>query len=357
MLEVLYAVEKPSWAYDNSIYWMCKCDCGNGRVYAASRLRSPYPPKSCGCALYERLDGKKFNLLTVLYENGRDHNGKRMWHCICDCGIETDIEASSLINGYTKSCGCLKHKKENLLDQRFGRWIVVSRAPSNKSRKTFWNCKCDCGNEKIVSTSALKSGKSKSCGCLARNLAMDKVEDLTGQKFGRWTVIEIQRIKKNNESRVFWLCKCDCGNTKVVAARTLKSGDSQSCGCLKKERLHDSNTLEEGEAGFNKVLKNYKRGARDRGLSFELDNDSFRKLTKGNCYYCGEEPKNIGKSLSITADYIYNGIDRLNNRIGYTIENSVTCCKRCNMMKMELSIEDFSNRISTIYHYFVNKEK
>lgn len=54
-------------------------------------------------------------------------------------------------------------------------------------------------------------------------------EDLTGQKFGRWTVIKYIGNSK-------WLCKCDCGNIKVVQGGSLKNGNTQSCGCLQKEK-------------------------------------------------------------------------------------------------------------------------
>jgi hypothetical protein len=356
MFEILYPVERPSWAWDMSIYWMCRCECGNERVYPASRLKGAKAPKSCGCALYERLDGKKFNKLTVIKESGRDNNGKRMWLCICDCGTETCVEASSLIKGYTKSCGCLKHEKLDLVGQKFEMWTVISRAENNSYGKVFWNCKCECGTERILSSGSLRKGKPKSCGCLNKIVSMNKVEDLTGQKFGRWTVISIQRIVKNNHSRVFWLCRCDCGNEKVVAARTLKSNQSLSCGCLKKEKLFISNSLEDGESAFNKLLYSYKRGAKDRGLCFELSVEDFKKLTKGDCFYCGSYPNTEKESFSIKKNYLYNGIDRLNNNLGYTKENSVSCCGRCNIMKMEMSIEDFKNQVSRIYNYFIMKE-
>ncbi len=357
ILTILYPVEKPSWAYDNSIYWMCECECGEKIVYAASRIRGLHPPQSCGCASYEKLDGKRFGILTVIKESGRDKNRKRLWLCKCDCGAEVEKEASSLIKGHTKSCGCLKHKKQDLVGQKFGLWTVISRSKVGKFRDVFWNCICDCGTEREVRGRALKSGESKSCGCLNRTISMDTVKDLTGQRFGRWTVLEIQRIKKNNKSRVFWLCRCDCGNEKVVAGRTLNSGHSQSCGCLHKESLSKANTLENGVAAFNKVYKAYKRGAKDRGLIFELTKEKFKEITKMDCYYCGDAPSNVGKSLSITDNYIYNGIDRLDNNVGYVIGNVVPCCKKCNMMKLNYSLEAFKDKIIKIYHKFILKEE
>ena len=63
---------------------------------------------------------------------------------------------------------------------------------------------------------------------------MSKYKDLTGQKFGRWTVINITDKRTKNRT-IIWHCKCDCGNEKDVDGYTLKSGQSKSCGCLHKE--------------------------------------------------------------------------------------------------------------------------
>lgn len=60
------------------------------------------------------------------------------------------------------------------------------------------------------------------------------VLDLTGQRFGRWTVIKLAGKDPNNRGRV-WLCKCDCGTEKLIPQGRLKSGNSRSCGCLQRE--------------------------------------------------------------------------------------------------------------------------
>jgi len=62
---------------------------------------------------------------------------------------------------------------------------------------------------------------------------MGKVIDLTGQQFGRLTVIK--RVENDKYDRTQWLCKCDCGHNIITKSYYLRSGDTQSCGCLKKE--------------------------------------------------------------------------------------------------------------------------
>lgn len=63
---------------------------------------------------------------------------------------------------------------------------------------------------------------------------MAKLKNLIGQKFSRLLVVE--RAENNKFNQVQWLCKCDCGNTKIAKAQSLVSGECKSCGCLKKEQ-------------------------------------------------------------------------------------------------------------------------
>lgn len=57
------------------------------------------------------LTGKKFGLLTALYRNGKNKEGRYMWRCKCECGNEYDVATSSLTSGNTRSCGCLQPKR------------------------------------------------------------------------------------------------------------------------------------------------------------------------------------------------------------------------------------------------------
>lgn len=114
---------------------------------------------------------------------------------------------------------------EDLTGQIFGKWKVLEFAG-----KASWKCECQCENHTIKNVRAysLKSGDSKSCGC---GRVTSQLNNLVGQTFGRWKVIE---YKKNSK----WLCECQCKNKtrKILAGRDLKSGGTKSCGCLKHEK-------------------------------------------------------------------------------------------------------------------------
>jgi hypothetical protein len=123
----------------------------------------------------------------------------------------------------------LMYKRLDLTGQRFGRWTVISL--DRVDQQTFWLCRCDCGTESVVRGGALARGHSRSCGCLQL-----KRRDLTGQKFGRWTVVAFAGV--NQRRNACWLCRCDCGEQKVVEGKNLRSGNSRSCGCLSDELPH-----------------------------------------------------------------------------------------------------------------------
>ena len=124
-------------------------------------------------------------------------------------------------------------KVKDISGQQFGRLTVIRRAEYNVRNKTAWICKCSCGNEKIILRDNLVRGKTKSCGCLRSEFTGRKAEDLLDKKFGRLTVIE--RVSDCKKGGVQWLCLCDCGNEKIVLSKQLKSGETQSCGCIVKE--------------------------------------------------------------------------------------------------------------------------
>lgn len=128
--------------------------------------------------------------------------------------------------------------RKNLVGERFGKLIVLEQVEdhvsSNNKRISQWLCQCDCGNTVVVSSISLKNGHTKSCGCIKLLR-----EDLTGQRFGKLTVLSQSEdyIYPSGNHMSRWLCECDCGNTVVVNSNSLKSGSTQSCGCIKKENL------------------------------------------------------------------------------------------------------------------------
>lgn len=121
--------------------------------------------------------------------------------------------------------------KIDLTGQTFNNLTVIRKADNQNGQKTMWICKCACGAETTASTTDLKSGHKKSCGCRKKR---PNAKDLTGQRFGRLTVIK--RNGTNQHRRAIWRCKCDCGKYTNVNAPDLLSGNTKSCGCWGREK-------------------------------------------------------------------------------------------------------------------------
>jgi hypothetical protein len=153
-------------------------------------------------------------------------------------------------------------------------------------------------------------------------------KDLTGLKVNMLTVVSFShRDEKRNQH---WNCLCDCGGTSIVNRSNLQGTDTQvSCGCIKYVL----------DAAFKKVFSQYQTGAKKRALAFELTEEQFRKLTSSPCYYTGRAPSAVKTTKADS--YVWNGIDRLDNTLGYTIENCVPCCAEINYAKRALSKSAF----------------
>lgn len=143
-------------------------------------------------------------------------------------------------------------KNRDLIGEEIGKLEILGFSES-AVRKGYYGsyvCKCDCGNVIELARSELLSGKHKSCGC--------RFHDLTGQDFGRWHVDGIAPCTYTPGGfKLFqYYCTCECGTQRIVTARSLTSGASQSCGCRHKDMLTDMflNDLTDKEFGDLKVV-------------------------------------------------------------------------------------------------------
>ena len=123
----------------------------------------------------------------------------------------------------------------DLTGQQFGKLTVIQRDGSINGHAA-WQCKCSCGNLTIVSSDKLRSGHTQSCGCFQKEqTSKAKIQDLTNRRFHKLTVIKPAFSK---DKRWHWVCKCDCGNITTVRGCDLISGRIHSCGCYRSEQLH-----------------------------------------------------------------------------------------------------------------------
>lgn len=167
--------------------------------------------------------------------------------------------------------------------------------------------------------------------------------DLTGKRFGKLVVIN--RASNTAYKHVRWHVHCDCGNDKIVSGKNLKHGDSTSCGCYARE----INSSVDGLASARGIYWNYFRRARKSGFPFEFSLELFFVMTSNNCYYCDISPCSKYRAKGCRDVFIYNGIDRKDNTVGYTLDNCVPCCKVCNIAKRTMTEQEFYEWISRLY--------
>lgn len=122
------------------------------------------------------------------------------------------------------------------------------------------------------------------------------------------------------------------------------------------------NKLPEGIAAMRKLYRNYRNAAIYRGYSFELTEEQFSRLTQADCFYCGRKPTQVlsakngmKQGYSLNGDYTHNGIDRMDNDQGYTLENSIACCKISNRAKQAMDMDDFIAWIQDLVNHTLTR--
>lgn len=269
-----------------------------------------------------------------------------------------------------------------LIGHKFGHLTVVSydyqrsEQIHGKQRYRYWKCQCDCdGKFKSIRQKDLLDGSIVSCGRCANNHStlskdslikkdddMNKVkptrkinshppEDLTGQFFGRLVAVRqdletLQKPSKNGGFRIRWWCKCSCGNPelKSVLACHLKSGKTQSCGCLWKESISGENNW------------NWKGGAtpKERLIRVQEDYVHWRydvfKRDNFRCQCCGSYGALNAHHLLSFSEYV---------NLRFNVDNGITLCEECHAIAYEGSFHKIYGPKNTtpdqLREYILNK--
>jgi 5-methylcytosine-specific restriction endonuclease McrA len=173
--------------------------------------------------------------------------------------------------------------KENLIGQRFGLLTVRRLSEFRRNLGRQWECLCDCGGIRLVTTSHLKDNSVRTCGC-----------------------------RQVNRQQL----------TPHYLLRTPE------------------------DAATSRVFSHYMAKCRAKSVSFQLTAQQFRDLTTSPCHYCGEvytravvykQKSGVKTSVSLPL----NGVDRKDSSKGYELENAVSCCPRCNRAKNDTPYNQF----------------
>lgn len=191
-------------------------------------------------------------------------------------------------------------KLKNIIGNKYGRLMVIKMLDEKGNRGQLkYLCKCDCGKSHIVTGESLRSGKSKSCGCLKKDF------------------IEKNKFKRNMD---------------------------RENAMLKIQYSH------------------IKRRNKSKGFIDILSFDDFCRLSRMKCYYCDAEYSRViedryceMKEKGKISDTILkiNGLDRVDSSKGYAIDNVVPCCVTCNTAKNKMTQKEFKEWIKTVYENYV----
>lgn len=174
-------------------------------------------------------------------------NNRIYYKCICDCGNTKEVSRQTLLSGSSLSCGCYARENTSKISskdhtgKKFTKLTAIERLSNYKNSKTFYECVCDCGNTRIVYSYDLTSGKVTMCkDCREKERLKKRRKDYTNQTFGKLTVIKMIYGKYENTKA---LCRCECGNEKIIDMRNILNSHTQSCGCYETESRYNRKHL------------------------------------------------------------------------------------------------------------------
>jgi hypothetical protein len=167
--------------------------------------------------------------------------------------------------------------------------------------------------------------------------------DYTGEIFNCITVLgpapDLPDTVERRNSQ--WHVRCICGVTKIMGSD--KFPQVKSCGCKQK--------LPKGIAARNRIFRDYRNNAKRRSLVWELTIEQFHELVTDDCYYCGAPPYAVCDEPDLNGIFVWNGINRVDNTLGYPLSNVVTCCAICNHAKCAMPERDFLSWIERVAEY------
>lgn len=291
----------------NSYFWNCQCKCGN-MVKARRAALTHRNLQSCGCVKRLKLTNKRFGKLVVMSYHSTNKQGGIVWNCICDCGNIIVATTTHLTTGSVKSCGCLRFN--DLTGKKFGRLTVLSSTEKYNNHALLWRCQCECGKEKIVKHENLLKGSPISCGC-----AIKRLKNLSGETFGRLTLIKLSHMDKRSQE--IYLCKCSCGNTKNIRRSNLTTGETKSCGCYQKD-LNKSKSGVNSPSWKHDLTREERELSQDRNLLPEYS--VWRQLVLQRDNFTCQITGQIGGKLC--THHIFNWANYKDLR--FVVENGIT---------------------------------
>lgn len=226
----------------------------------------------------------------------------------------------------------------NIIGHKFHK-LTVSEYLGKKDGLNWFRCTCECGGTADLRYTEINKERVQSCGCLSKKF----FHNLIGQTFNGNTAITY--VGQNKQHCHVYEFKCNCGKTFQSEGNDIKSGKIKSCGCRWNSDL--TRNARPNKALESIIYAEYRLKAKQRDHEFQLTKEQVHELIFNNCHYCNSPPLNAKKYKNYTLNY--NGIDRLDNNLGYEIGNVVTACKYCNQAKHMMTAGYFKDLLNRIF--------
>lgn len=252
---------------------------------------------------------------------------------------------------------CLKHR---MIQYNATRYVTH---PLDTDGISLQKCK-QCST-KVLTEQRLKDGFFNKLNKI--KAGKTRVKPLNkGDVYGDFTVIEDEPIRKvfvsstgKRTIRAMWTCMCKCGSiTQRTTTDLITNQGIRKCtACGYMARPQSTRRQSDIERLYNLSIVNRCKNSKGR-IKNLLSLEEFERLIKGNCFYCGQPPDEVTLSKNKVVQNIRivkNGIDRIDPTKHYSPDNCVSCCKYCNIVKSDLTQEQFFVKINKIYTHLQKK--
>lgn len=312
--------------------------------------------------------GKKFGRLTILSIcDHRSKDNRVMVRCLCDCGNERDVILKNIISGTSQSCGCYKKERASAaycIDEtgnKYGYIEVIKRSGITPEGKATWLCKCTrCGSDFVRSGKELRTTSSIACASCSNELAQYKMRKVhVGDIYGRLTVIGDAPPSKDGQLR--YLCRCSCGEERIVWRSSLRSGLARSCGCLRNSYEVRSRM----SASLMKIpydqWKGFSYKTKSKRHHYDPEYRAWCKTVHDRdhwtCACCGRKSSKA-EGVILQVHHLDCYADYPDKR--YSMDNAVSLCKECHMPAYEGSFHYEYGTYHTTqeqYYEWISKKK
>lgn len=226
-------------------------------------------------------------------------------------------------------------RAKDISGNKYGRLTTITRVEPPKHikyKRVHWLCKCDCGNELVVSADSLTTGHTQSCGCLfVDEVGKKNAIDLIGKRFGRLTVVA--KTDKRQGRSIIWECQCDCGNNTEVPSSNLITNHTRSCGCLNEEvatkRIIEvaKSNVGDKHPNFNPTLSDEERLNNRYQLNGQNLRDWRVKVYERDNYTC----QTCGLKEEVSGNLNAHHLDGWHwcKERRFDIDNGITLCVDC----------------------------